>query len=1369
AGAYTVNAAVSGLFDLTLSGGGTKTFNAAVGLIGDNTGASLIQAGAGTVEFASTVTTAQGITQSGTGTITYRDNVTVNGSGTPSAYQNSVVLDGLVYASAGATIFGSDASDALTLSTSDVTLGGAGSYTVNAAVSGLFDLTLSGGGTKTFNAAVGLIGDNTGASLIQAGAGTVEFASTVTTAQGITQTGAGTITYRADVTVNGSATPSDYQNSVVLDGLVYASAGATTFGSDGTDALTLSGSMVSLAGAGAYIINASVGSNQHLVVRSTGNITFNATVTLTAVDIYVDAAIATPTAITLNGDLSCRNFYYFRGNLEIANGVTLSTTRDFVAFGGTYSANDPDYDGADTRFAYWASTALAYVPGGGTAPVGVLAPSAFGAAFEDLGGAIITVDSDSNNVGNFYVNGANMTALAAWTLNLPAGTASGPAYNAAAAVTAGQWGLPYAVAFNMTVSNSVAAGRSVAAAAASAGAPDGGTHHDVGGTSVGWNTDAPRIISVETVYDDVLRLTFDQAIENSNGEIDTLIVNALTNAGATAFAGAYTDPECTISTDTVDDIGTFYIQTSLTSWNTDATGTSPGAALSTDRDGNPRTTVPDLTMPLGLLRAAAGKAFVRNYGNTVAANTQPYDGLAGVGTFADECRPVLVSVEIGQDAIDHPASPDLQDEWNGRNYIQLRYSEPVVIGGLAVDAANVASMASFGAGEWGGALSGDRLEGYADFGGWNVTIAARTDSASGLDAAATPETVNGMYRDAPNAYGEHGLYVSVAGWSFLANAIRFWPGYFPSSPTAPAGAVTALGNANIVDAAGNPLEPTVAEGYAKAVISVIQDSVDVDSDAGTADVVGWDVTPPAVAEALIGAGTGYFDVVPLASGSEIDSFELQFTEFMRDSSFYYANAIDGGMAAGIPGWSFRDADAETVFRYGATALDTQVISTAFTGAAVDVVDDGLLRMDPVFPINPVWTARSQLLFQYAQASALVTDAAGNLLPSYAPSLCAEKLPPKVRFVSAEVGSSRIYLQFTEPVWHDGTRAFVAADFSLSGTATSVSGVQLITPSGPVSELWLDLTEPVTTAFALDARIALGALVMDRGSNYADPSVLRRAVDVAVGPVTVLGASDGVHVGDQTTAEGALAAGALGLLRTFDGSGRLYDMDTTIFTSLDLSGSVSSSTALSMYYDVAPSDDYASTIGVTGRLDSLGPFWLPVYLSGFNLEADGEARLVSPFTTSADGLSRNFLVPASDPEVASGAEVGFLFRMGNLWIARNSTPGDPRQFDLWRYKVQDIVKQRGGVTILNNVIDSTSGERAAVQVDLARGGQVTVLVFTLDGDVVRSLHRGRLAAGSYTMTWDGTNAGGNPVARGIYFVRVVGPDIDEIRKVMVVKN
>ena len=127
------------------------------------------------------------------------------------------------------------------------------------------------------------------------------------------------------------------------------------------------------------------------------------------------------------------------------------------------------------------------------------------------------------------------------------------------------------------------------------------------------------------------------------------------------------------------------------------------------------------------------------------------------------------------------------------------------------------------------------------------------------------------------------------------------------------------------------------------------------------------------------------------------------------------------------------------------------------------------------------------------------------------------------------------------------------------------------------------------------------------------------------------------------------------------------------------------------------------------------------------------------------------------------------RLGELWVARGTVADDPTQFDLWRYGVQDLVRQRGGVTIANNVIDSNRGERTALNIDLAEAGQVTVLVFTLDGDMVVALHRGRLAAGSYTMTWNGTNGAGNPVARGMYFIRVVAPGIDEIRKVMVVRN
>jgi|GEM_PF-5954850 len=36
-------------------------------------------------------------------------------------------------------------------------------------------------------------------------------------------------------------------------------------------------------------------------------------------------------------------------------------------------------------------------------------------------------------------------------------------------------------------------------------------------------------------------------------------------------------------------------------------------------------------------------------------------------------------------------------------------------------------------------------------------------------------------------------------------------------------------------------------------------------------------------------------------------------------------------------------------------------------------------------------------------------------------------------------------------------------------------------------------------------------------------------------------------------------------------------------------------------------------------------------------------------------------------------------------------------------------------------------------------------------------RGSQSPGSYTVSWDGRNHAGNVVARGIYFIRFVGPD------------
>ena len=101
-------------------------------------------------------------------------------------------------------------------------------------------------------------------------------------------------------------------------------------------------------------------------------------------------------------------------------------------------------------------------------------------------------------------------------------------------------------------------------------------------------------------------------------------------------------------------------------------------------------------------------------------------------------------------------------------------------------------------------------------------------------------------------------------------------------------------------------------------------------------------------------------------------------------------------------------------------------------------------------------------------------------------------------------------------------------------------------------------------------------------------------------------------------------------------------------------------------------------------------------------------------------------------------------------------------------MRDLARQRGAVTILNNVLNPLKGGKTKISYVLTRPGQVTINVFTVDGTLIRTLQRGRMEAGEYFAEWDGKNARGNPVARGMYFVRVVGPDVDEVRKIMLVK-
>ena len=59
--------------------------------------------------------------------------------------------------------------------------------------------------------------------------------------------------------------------------------------------------------------------------------------------------------------------------------------------------------------------------------------------------------------------------------------------------------------------------------------------------------------------------------------------------------------------------------------------------------------------------------------------------------------------------------------------------------------------------------------------------------------------------------------------------------------------------------------------------------------------------------------------------------------------------------------------------------------------------------------------------------------------------------------------------------------------------------------------------------------------------------------------------------------------------------------------------------------------------------------------------------------------------------------------------------------------------------------------------LSQPGTIAVRVFDVSGRHVRTLHRGRVAAGAHRFTWDARTRDGERAAPGRYFVRLVGPD------------
>ena len=224
------------------------------------------------------------------------------------------------------------------------------------------------------------------------------------------------------------------------------------------------------------------------------------------------------------------------------------------------------------------------------------------------------------------------------------------------------------------------------------------------------------------------------------------------------------------------------------------------------------------------------------------------------------------------------------------------------------------------------------------------------------------------------------------------------------------------------------------------------------------------------------------------------------------------------------------------------------------------------------------------------------------------------------------------------------------------------------------------------------------------------------------------------------------------INIFDGSKQLPFINTSI-----LAGTPVDSASLTLYVSSISSAKY----------------WIPdavkkTFTQNMVIGSDVFVLRIYPDASKSVAEQKTFVLATSIPQFKNSDRVEFMFCYDNLPCARLTDEGDMFSFSLWKFNYLKTVLQRAGVSIFNNVINPEKNQEATIEITTKKGGVLTVQVMTIDGSRVKTIVDEYRSAGKYSYKWGGFNEGGGMVARGIYFVRILGNGIDEVRKVLVIR-
>ncbi|MDY0127165.1 MAG: T9SS type A sorting domain-containing protein, partial [Candidatus Cloacimonadaceae bacterium] len=88
--------------------------------------------------------------------------------------------------------------------------------------------------------------------------------------------------------------------------------------------------------------------------------------------------------------------------------------------------------------------------------------------------------------------------------------------------------------------------------------------------------------------------------------------------------------------------------------------------------------------------------------------------------------------------------------------------------------------------------------------------------------------------------------------------------------------------------------------------------------------------------------------------------------------------------------------------------------------------------------------------------------------------------------------------------------------------------------------------------------------------------------------------------------------------------------------------------------------------------------------------------------------------------------------------------------------------------LDNIYPNPFNPSTTIRYNVAKTERISLKIYNLRGQQVKELVNESKTAGTHTANWDGTDKAGNPVASGVYYLRLQTNTTRETRKLTMIK-